>query len=190
MKKNIIISALLMGFVFVSSLDAAEPTPAVDLEADWENQPIPANGRPKDWTGNSKFPGGRFEVVPTDTGSVLEIYAEDPDGKKFHIYSRRDIPATPDTILRVKVSAQGMGNFGVSGYLYSADGQYLGLAEGSLANTANLKENEYTTFEYEIVVPPARSNKPVPENVRVAIVVENGSHLLVKSIAAAISDEP
>lgn len=190
MKKNIITAALLMGFVLVSSLDAAEPTHPVDLEADWENQPIPANRRPKDWTGNSKFPGGRFELVPTDTGSALEIYAEDPDGRKFHIYSRRDIPVTPDTILRVKISAQGTGNFGVSGYLYSSDGQNLGLAEGILTNTANLKENEYSTFEYEIVVPPARNNKPVPENVRVALVAENGSHLLVKSITAAVSNEP
>jgi hypothetical protein len=190
MKKNIITAALLMGFAFVCPLDAAEPTHPVDLEADWENQPILANRRPKDWSGNSKFPGGRFELIPTDTGSALEIYAEDPDGKTFHIYSRRDIPATPDAILRVKVVAKGTGSFSVSGYLYSSDGQNIGLEEGKLTNTADLTENEYSTFEYEILVPPARNKKPAPENVRVALVAENGSHLLVKSIAAAVSDEP
>lgn len=190
MKKNIITVALLMGFAFVSPLHAEERTHPVDLEADWQNQPIPANGRPKGWTGNSKFPGGRFEIVPTDAGSALEIYAEDPEGKKFHIYSRRDIPTTPATILRVKVVVKGAGSFGVSGYLYSSDGQNIGLEEGKLTNTANLTEKEYSTFVYEILVPPARNKKPAPENVRVALVAENGSHLLVKSISAAVSDEP
>lgn len=190
MKTNIITATLLMGFALACSLNAAEPTHPVDLEADWENQPVPANGRAKDWTANSKFPGGRFKLVPTDAGSALEIHAEDPDGKTFHIYSRRDIPTTPDTILRVKVVAKGTGSLSVSGYLYSSDGQNIGLEEGKLTNKASLTENEFSTFEYEILVPPARNKKPAPENVRVALVAENGSHVLVKSITAAVSDEP
>lgn len=144
---------------------------------------VPRNSLPEAWGINSKYKGGRIQIIPKGNGCALEIEASDPDTRDFHIFNREVfIETAPNETIKVHVSVCGTGDFKILGYVYDSEGKSIRIIEAEKLLDPGLNEAELKNFDFVLRIPEGKAKDQVPAKVRIAVSVTSGSYLVMESI--------